>query len=155
MKREREKRVKATLVVAGLLKNNRGEILLIDRNDDWTLPTGHMDVNKDNNLKEALDREMKEELKGLKKLVIVEALDTFVRHAELVKESGISLKPKSIAIYSCNVNGSEIEYFNEGGKKRKKIWIRPSQALELANLDDLARLALGRFLKKYPGVVKK
>ena len=155
MKIKREKRVKATLVVAGLLKNQRGEILLVERNGDWTLPTGHMDIRRDNNLKETLDREMKEELKGLKKLIIVEALDTFVRHAELVKERGISLKPKSIAIYSCNVNGSEIEYFNEGGKRRKKIWIRPSQALELPNVDDLAKLALESFLGRYPGVAKK
>ena len=40
MKEAREKRVKATLVVAGLLKNQRGETLLVERNGDWTLPTG-------------------------------------------------------------------------------------------------------------------
>lgn len=155
MKKEREKRVKATLVVAGLLKNQRGEILLVERNGDWTLPTGHMDVRRDDNLQETLDREMKEELKGLKSLTIVEALDTFVRHSELIRNKSSPLKPKSIAIYSCNVHGNEIEYFNEGGKRKKKIWIRPSQALKLTNLDDLAKLALDRFLEKYPGTVKK
>ena len=156
MKKEREKRVKADLVVAGLLKNQRREILLVDRDGYWTLPTGHMDVNRDDNLMGTLDREMKEELKGLQSLTIVEALDTFVRHSELVRNKSSPLKPKSIAIYSCNVlHDSEIEYFNEGGKKRKKIWIRPSQALKLNNLDDLAKLALNRFLEKYPGTVKK
>jgi len=145
----------ATLVVAGLLKNQRGEALLVDRDGYWTLPTGHMDVNRDANLKGTLDREMKEELKGLRSLVIVEPLDTFVRHSELVRNKSSPLKPKSIAIYSCNVHDSEIEYFNEEGKKRKKIWIRPSQALKLDNLDDLAKLALNRFLEKYPGTIKK
>jgi len=152
---KREKRVKADLVVAGLLKNQRGEALLVERNGDWTLPTGHMDVYRDANLKETLDREMKEELPGLKSLTIVEALDTFVRHSELTRNKSSPLKPKSIAIYSCNVHDNEIEYFNEGGKKKRKIWIRPSQALQLTNLDDLAELALNRFLEKYPGTIKK
>jgi len=147
----KEKRIKATLVVAGLLKNQRGEALLVERNGDWTLPTGHMDINRDDSLKEALDREMKEELEGLKNLIIVEALDTFVRHSELIRNKGSSLKPKSIAIYSCNVHDGDIEYFNENGKRKKKIWIRPSQALKLANLDDLSRMALNRFMEKYPG----
>ena len=152
----KEKRIKATLVVAGLLKNQRGEVLLVERNGDWTLPTGHMDVRRDASLKETLDREMKEELQGLQSLIIVEALDTFVRHSELIRnKSSPSLKPKSIAIYSCNVHDNEIEYFNEGGKKKREIWIRPSQALKLTNLDDLAKLALNRFLEKYPGTVKK
>ncbi|PIV10143.1 MAG: hypothetical protein COS49_02185 [Candidatus Portnoybacteria bacterium CG03_land_8_20_14_0_80_41_10] len=154
MKEAREKRVKATLVVAGLLKNQRGETLLVERNGDWTLPTGHMDVRRDADLRETLDREMKEELKGLKSLTIIEALDTFVRYSELVRNKGSSLKPKSIAIYSCNVHDNEIEYFNEGGKRRDKIWLRPSQALKLANLDDLAKLAISRFLEKYPGTAK-
>ena len=114
MKEAREKRVKATLVVAGLLKNQRGETLLVERNGDWTLPTGHMDVRRDADLRETLDREMKEELKGLKSLTIIEALDTFVRYSELVRNKGSSLKPKSIAIYACNVHDNEIEYFNEG-----------------------------------------
>lgn len=156
MRKGREKRVKADLVVAGLLKNQRGEVLLVERNSDWTLPTGHMDVRRDADLKEALNREMKEELPGLKSLTIVEALDTFVRHSELIRnKSSPSLKPKSIAIYSCNVHDSEIEYFNEGGKKKRKVWIRPSQALQLTNLDDLAELAINRFLEKYPGTIKK
>ena len=152
---KREKRVRATLVVAGLLKNQRGEALLVERNGDWTLPTGHMDVNRDTNLTEALDRERKAELKGLQSLTIVEALDTFVRHSELIRNKSSPLKPKSIAIYSCNVHDNEIEYFNEGGKRKSKIWIRPSQALKLTNLDDLAKLALNRFLEKYPGTIKK
>jgi ADP-ribose pyrophosphatase YjhB (NUDIX family) len=147
----KEKRVKADLVVAGFLKNQRGEVLLVERNDDWTLPTGHMDISRDSNLKETVNREMKEELSGLKRLIIVESLDTFVRHSELVRNKGSSLKSKSIAIYSCNVYDSEIEYFNEGGTRKKKIWIRPSQALGLDNLDDLAKFAINMFLKRYSG----
>jgi len=152
---KREKRVTATLVVAGLLKNQRSEILLVDRDGFWTLPTGHMDVNRDDSLTGTLDREMKEELKGLKNLIIVEVLDTFVRHSELIRNKSSPLKPKSITIFSCNVHDDEIKYFNEGGKKRRKIWIRPSQALNLANLDDLAKLGISRFLEKYPGTTKK
>jgi len=155
MKKRREKRVKATLVAAGLLKNQRGEILLVERNGYWTLPTGHMDVHRDADLQETLDREMKEELKGLESLTIIEALDTFIRHSELTMGGGNSLKPKSIAIYSCNVLGNEIEYFDEEGERKKIIWIRPSQALELNNLDDLAKLAINRFLEKYPRTIQK
>lgn len=155
MEKEKEKRIKATLVVAGLLKNQRGEALLVERNGDWTLPTGHMDVHRDGTLKETLEREMREELKGLQTLVIVEPLDIFVRCSELVRDRGRPLKSKSIAIYSCNVHDNEIEYFNEGGEKRNKIWIRPSQALKLLNLDDLAKLAITSFLEKYPGSIKK
>lgn len=153
---KKEKRIRATLVVAGLLKNQRGEALLVERYGDWTLPTGHMDENQDNDLEETLNREMREELKGLKNLIIVEILDTFVRTSELIRNNGRKpLKPKHITIYSCNVRDDEIEYFNEGGKKKKKIWIRPSQALGLSNLDDLAKLAINRFLGKYPGTVRK
>lgn len=145
-----EARVKATLVAAGLLKNSRGEILLVERQGEWTLPTGHMDVYRDRDLRKTLEREMKEELKGLKSLTIIGPLDIFVRHTELVRNKGRSLKPKSIAIYSCNVHdGDEIEYY-EKGERREKIWVRPSQALRLPNLDDLARLAVKRFLEKYP-----
>ena len=132
-----------------------GEALLVERNGDWTLPTGHMDTLRDINLKDTLAREMKEELKGLKSLIIVEALDTFVRHSELIKNGGRSLKPKSIAIYSCNVHDNEIEYFNEGGERRNKIWIRPSQALKLPNLDELAKFAITSFLEKYPAAKKE
>ncbi len=140
---EKEKRIGATLVVAGLLKNQRGEALLVERNGKWTLPTGHMNILVDTNLRETLQREMKEELQVLKDLTIIEALDTFIRYSATAR-----YKAKSIAIYSCNVNDSEIEYFNEGGKKRKFIWIRPSQALNLP-IDDLAKLGLKRFMGKY------
>lgn len=156
MRKEREIRVRPTLAVAGLLKNQRGEALLVDRDGYWTLPVGHMDIRRDADLKEALDREMNEELKGLQSLTIVETLDIFVRHSELIRNKSSPLKAKSIAIYSCNVHDDdEIKYFDDKGKKKEEIWIRPFQALKLPNLDDLARLALNMFLKKYPGHVKK
>jgi len=158
MEEKGEERVGATLVVAGFLKNSRGEVLLVDRDGDWTLPTGHMNVMIDATLQDALRREMKEEL-GLKDLAKIRALDTFVRKTELVREGKRPLRPKSIAVYSCSVvNSGEIgylgedgrRYLKEGDERREVMCIRPSQAWALP-LDGLTKFSLeAEALLKYP-----
>jgi ADP-ribose pyrophosphatase YjhB (NUDIX family) len=142
----KEERIYAALIAVGLIKNPRGEVLLVERWNQWTLPTGHMEAI-DVDLEGTLVREMEEEL-GLESLTVVESLGTIVRNMD-------SSKVKSMEIFSCNIQREkEIKFYDEKEGK-KKIWIRPSQALELANLDKLARVALERYLEKYPRALKK
>ena len=154
MKKVKEKRFKGFLAVAGLLKN-KGNVLLVSENGCWTLPVGHVDLNRDANLEETLFRETGEELKGIKNLVIVEFLSPFIRYPGATRNKSSPIcpvrKPKIIQIFSCNVSNKEIKYFGEGGKRGKEIWTKPRQALRLSNLDGLAATAIGNFLKKYPG----
>lgn len=127
-----------TVVAAGLIKNPRGEILLITKNSHWTIPTGHIKI-QDKDVEEGLVREMKEEL-GLEKISIIESLGGIVRNKE-------SPSPKIIEVFSCNITSDEaikIKY-----KEGKEIWIRPSEAVDL-HLDELAVEAIRRYLDKYP-----
>lgn len=128
------------VVVAGLIKQ-KGEILLTQKNGAWTLPTGHMDMGRDSGPQEALQREMREELVGLKSLLIVESLGTLIRNRK-------TAKAKSIEIFSCNSTGRIVRLI-EGREEKPVVWIRPAEALNL-EIDELARLAIERYLKKYP-----
>lgn len=143
----RKKRFRPAPVAVGFIKNEKSELLLVERNAQWTLPTGHMEPDKgDTDLRETLNREMSEEL-GVESLTVVESLGTIVRNKS-------SPKAKLMEIFSCQVLEKAVKYYNEG-KGRKKMWLRPSQALELDDLDELAFEAISRFFKKYPGPVKK
>jgi hypothetical protein len=84
---------------------------------------------------------MREELPGLETLSVVESLGTLIRNRT-------TSKAKSIEIFSCNSTG-KIVYLIEGRKKRPILWIRPVEALNLS-IDELARVAIKRYLKKYP-----
>lgn len=132
----------AALVAACLLKSPRGEILLTEKNGKLTIPTGHMDPEKDTDSKEALTREMEEELIGLKDLIIVESLGTYV-------VNGFGQKAKSIEIFSCKTSSEEIGCLIEKGEKKAVFWIRPIEAIKLPNLDGLTKEALERYLFKY------
>ncbi|NQV00679.1 MAG: NUDIX domain-containing protein [Parcubacteria group bacterium] len=142
---KKEKEIQATLVVAGLLRNlATREIGLVDRKRKLTLPTGHIDPSKDNTPEEALIREMKEEFPELETLEIIQSLGTVVRNK--------SSPPVSIEIFSCNVRADKITSYTEGNFV---AWIRPPEALKLPYLDILAREALKRYVKKYPGIKKE
>lgn len=144
----REKRLYGPFAVAGLLCQ-KGKVLLTKRKDFWTLPTGNMDVKRDSDSESAFVREMKEELVGLKTLDIVESLGSFLRHPELEKNKSSPYQPKIIEIFFGNISG-RIKYLLERGERKKVIWMRPSEAIKMPNLDELAITAITRFLEKYP-----
>ena len=138
---KKEKEIQATLVVAGLLRNpSTREALFVDKGKKLSLPAGHVNPKKDVTPKQAFIREMMEELPGLKTLDVVESLGTIVRNK--------SSPPISIEIFSCNVRADEIRNYTEGNFI---VWIRPSEALKLPYIDILARKALERHVKRYPG----
>ena len=138
-------RIHAALVVAAILRNHRGEVLLIQRDGALTLPTGHMDPAKDANLVETLLREIKEEL-GIEpsEVEITASFGTMVRNKD---SPAIS---KSIEIFSCRISrkAALLAEYEEKGEKGQ-LWVRPSQIKNLTLLDELAKEALRRYTERY------
>lgn len=131
------------LVAVGLIRNNQGEVLFVDREGCLTLPTGHLDPSLDGELRETAIREMFEELIGLKHLTVIGSLGTMVRNK--------SSPPKLMEIFSCRVPRREIRGYKEG---KLIAWVRPSQAIRLDKfmdfLDEVAKEGIKRFLEGYP-----
>jgi len=143
---EKRKRVKVEigeLVAVGFIRNNQGEVLLVDKKNRLTLPTGHMDLKLEGQLRETAIREMFEELIGLKHLTVTGSLGTMVRNK--------SSPPKLMEIFSCKASRREVKSYKEG---KVIAWIRPSQAMRLDKfldfLDEVAKEGIKRFLEGYP-----
>lgn len=143
---EDNKRVYAALVAAGLIMGPDSRLLLVEKRRKLTLPTGHMDLEKDKNLEDALVREMKEEIKDKKGLGIdisvMGSLGTMVRNKETVKS-------KLIEIFRCATDSSEI-FFEEKGETNF-AWVDVDETLEIENLDDLAREGIKRLIDYLEG----
>jgi len=137
-----EKEKKGKTAIAALIMNRRNEVLIVNRGDEWTIPTGNMKEKDNFDPRKTLRREMKEELPGIKRLEITDVLDSFVRNKSSPKK-----KAKFIWIFSCFLQRGEIMGYNEG---EAVFWIRRSQALELPDLDELAYQAIKDDLKRRP-----
>jgi ADP-ribose pyrophosphatase YjhB (NUDIX family) len=145
LKWRKKERVQAALVAAAILRNPSGEILLVQKDNNLTLPTGHMDPAKDADLEETLLREIKEEL-GVDRseVEIIGSFGTMVRNKDSPAVS------KSIEIFSCRISrkAALLAEFEEKGEKGQ-LWVRPSQIKNLTLLDELVREALQRYQEKY------
>ncbi len=133
---------KGKTAIAALIMNSRNEVLIVDRGDELTIPTGNMKGRDNFDPRKTLRRETKEELPGIKILKIVDVLDSFVRN-----KSSPGKKAKFIWVFSCLLRKGEITIYNEG---ETVFWIRRSQALELPNLDELASQAIKDDLGRRP-----
>src|SRR4030042_2212933 len=143
---EETKRVYAALVAAGLIMGPDSKLLLVEKRSRLTLPTGHMDSEKDRNLEDALVREMKEEIKdkagrGIE-VNVMGSLGTMVRNKDTVKS-------KLIEIFRCAINLSEICFEEKG--ETNFFWVDVDDALGIENLDDLAREAIQRLINYLKG----
>jgi ADP-ribose pyrophosphatase YjhB (NUDIX family) len=143
---ERDKRVYAALVAAGLIIDLDSRILLVAKRGKLTLPTGHMDLEKDENLEEALVREMKEEMKdengqGIN-IRVLGSLGTVVRNKDTDKS-------KLIEIFRCVTDSRQI-FFEEKGET-ELVRVKIDEALGIKNLDDLAREAITRLISYLEG----
>jgi len=143
---EDDRRVYATLVAAGLIMGPDSKLLLVGKRGKLTLPTGHMDLERDRNLEEALVREMKEEIKDKKgsgiDISVMGSLGTVVHDKETVKS-------KLIEIFRCVTDSSEI-FFEEKGETNF-AWVDVDETLGIENLDDLAREGTKRLISYLEG----
>ena len=92
-------RICAELVVAGLIMNEDREVLLVEWNSYWSVPTEHVQP-EDETPEDALRRGMKEEL-GLDNLEIVKPLGSIIRNRG-------SPNPKSIEIFLLHYTYSSL-----------------------------------------------
>ncbi len=143
---EKKGRVKVEigeLVAVGFIRNSQGEVLLVDRENRLTLPTGHMDLKLEGQLRETAIREMFEEIIGLKHLTVIGSLGTIVRNK--------SSPSKLMEIFSCRVLSKEVRGYREG---KLIAWIKPLQAARIDKvldfLDEVAKKGIERFLEGYP-----
>jgi len=133
---------KGKTAIAALIMNRNGEVFIVDRKDELTIPTGNMKDIDNLDPTRTLQRETKEELPGIRALEVVDVLDSFVRN-----KSSPGKKAKFIWVFSCFLQKGEIRDFKEG---KISFWIRRTQALELPNLDELACQAIKDDLQRRP-----
>ncbi len=162
-------------VVAGFIKRLNGKIFLVRRGDKWTLLTGKFEWPKEQELRQALLREVGEEACGLKEeeiglVVLVEevkehidivgVLDTLPLDLEEETEDGG--KRAVMTVFFCEVSEEGAERMRyEGGQDF--YWANPSQEIgegKLVNdtgmpLDRLGKRVIMLYLEKYPELRKR
>jgi len=143
---EDKTRVYAALVAAGIILTPSSKLILVGKKGKKTLPTGHMDRQKDKDLKEALVREMKEELKDEKgnglEIKVMGSLGTIVRN-----QAGQD--PKLIEIFRCATEKEEVR-FEEKGETR--VWlVEIDDAIKISDIDNLAEEGVKRLIDYLEG----
>ena len=125
------------LGVKALIRNNKGEILLLENNSEiskstisehWDLPEGRLE--KGDSLEKALRREVKEEI-GIRKIKIGNLLDASVSKIRIV--SGKNSFGLILFTYTCYiVDKSEVKLTDDEHVSFK--WFKPSEAGKLLSV---------------------
>ena len=116
------------VVVAAIIENDRGEILLIKRSPDSELPNcwedagGHLKQSE--SPEDGLRREIEEET-GIKDIEIIKPLTVFHVYKKDIKKEGKQLIGIS---YWCKTTTSNITLSHEHTDFK---WIKPEQAIEI------------------------
>lgn len=157
--KERPDRFKGDLVAAALIRRPNGDIFLVSRGNEWTIPTGHLDPEREQELDKTLIREMGEEIfsgsEGEEEIFIKSILGVVTREAK--EGNGKKTDAKIITIYFCLVDEktAKIMEYKEKGEMGFRWVSSLRELLERGEIegglpiDQLAKEALELYLKGY------
>jgi len=149
-------------VVGILFINPDREICLVEEDNRLTLPTGHVDPEKDIDisgrqidLQETIRREMTQEFQNLQRADI--SPKTTIYLGEVISQLP-GKEIKYFKVFSCLLaeeTAANLVYVGDKEERmsghKRCIWVRPQEVISLENIPDgLAKEAVSKYLELFP-----